>query len=63
MKAYYELCSRHCNPHCESDRSVKILKHDLNGDAMDLNSVQKKTLSAVSDSCCIYFQSLIFKIV
>ena len=57
-EAYYELYIRHCNP-CESDRSVKNLKHDLNGDAMDLDSVQKKTVSTVSDRCCIYFQSLI----
>ena len=59
MIAYRKLYLRHCNPHCESDRSVKNLKHDLNGDAMDLDSVKKKTVSTVSDRCCIYFQSLI----
>ena len=55
--SYCELYLKHCNPHCESDRSVKNVKHDLNGVAMDLDSVQKKTESTVSDRCCIYFQS------
>ena len=47
---YSEMYSRHCNPHCESDSGVKVLKHELNGDAMDLDSFQKKTISTVSDS-------------
>ena len=57
MIAYCKLYLRHCNPNYESDRSLKKLKHDLNGDAMDLDSVQKKTVSMVSDRCYVYFQS------
>ena len=55
-EAYYELYIRHCNP-CESDRSVKNLKHDLNGDAMDLDSVQKKTVSTVSRKLYLFYLS------
>ena len=42
MKAYCELYSRHCNPHREFDRSVKILKHDLYGMQWILTPVRKK---------------------
>ena len=52
VKAYCELYWKYCDLHCKSDRNVKSLKRD--GDAMDLDFVQKKTVSTVSDRCYMW---------